>query len=231
MNALRLADGVWRVPTTRSDRDNAFLVEGDDGLTLIDVGWAGAPSRLTAALDDMNRNLSDIARIIVTHAHPDHVRGLAAFRRVARRAKVLIHADDSSWLQDGRVPAGGRHGRFGVLLDALPLLHWSPVRADGELTDGMIVEASNGLRVIHTPGHSPGHVVLVHEPTRTLFAGDAIFHRGSEPVAGPAALCWDPAVRDQSARLLPRDIAAVGFAHGGPLGGARVEAYLNWLPS
>ncbi|WP_369405870.1 MBL fold metallo-hydrolase [Streptacidiphilus albus] len=48
-----------------------------------------------------------------------------------------------------------------------------------------IIEGSDGRRVVHTPGHSPGHLVLVHEPSRTALLGDAVVQRG-EPAIGPA---------------------------------------------
>lgn len=228
MTTELLAEGVQRIATGRGDRENAFLVDGDDGLTLIDVGWAGAPAVLTNALAERGHGLADVRRIVITHAHPDHVRGLAEFHRLTR-AKVLIHAGDADWLRRGRVPVSGRHGRIGALVDALPLLHWQPVIADGELVDGELIEGSGGLRVIHTPGHSPGHVVIRHEPSRTVLVGDAIFHRGAQPERGPAALCHDPATRDASLARLPVDVDAVGFAHGAPLTGGAVEVYRNWL--
>jgi glyoxylase-like metal-dependent hydrolase (beta-lactamase superfamily II) len=92
--------------------------------------------------------------------------------------------------------------------------------------DGEVV---GGLEVIHTPGHSPGHVVLLHQPTRTLLTGDAVFHRSARPGEGPAALAADATARDASLRRLPADVAAVGFAHGSPLTGDGVAVYADWL--
>lgn len=228
MSAQQLAAGIWRVPTSAADRDNAFFVDGDDGITLVDVGWASAPAKLLKALAHQGRAITDLKRIVITHAHPDHVRGLAELRRHVA-AEVLIHAGDAGWLRRGRVPAGGRSGVVGTLLDAVPLLHWTPVQPDGHLNDGEVITGSNGLRVIHTPGHSPGHVVLFHEPTKTLLTGDAVFHRGTTPSQGPAALSHDANVRDRSLRRLPIDVTSVGFAHGAPLIGSHVERYQAWL--
>jgi glyoxylase-like metal-dependent hydrolase (beta-lactamase superfamily II) len=228
VSADTIAPGITRVPTSRGDRDNAFLVAGDDGITLVDVGWAGAPEILVSALAELGRSARDIKRVVITHAHPDHVRGLAGIRERAG-AQILIHAADAAWLQRGRVPAGGRHAAIGALLDAMPLLHWTPVTPDAEVADGELIAGTGGLRVIHTPGHTPGHIVLLHEPTRTLLAGDAVFHRRAEPSQGPDALSFDPAARDASLARLPSDVAAVGFAHGPPLTGTRVEHYQSWL--
>jgi glyoxylase-like metal-dependent hydrolase (beta-lactamase superfamily II) len=186
-----IAAGITRVPTSRNDRDNAFLVEGDDGLTLVDVGWAGAPAVLARALAALGRSVGDIRRIVITHAHPDHVRGLAGIRQ-RTDAEVLIHAADARWLQHGRVPAGGRHSHLGTALDTLPLLHWTPVSPDGAVADGDIIAGGSGLRVIHTPGHTPGHIVLLHEPTRALLTGDAVLNRGAKPRQSPNRLVQRP---------------------------------------
>jgi glyoxylase-like metal-dependent hydrolase (beta-lactamase superfamily II) len=220
-----ITNAVTRIPTT--SRDNAFLVIGDDGLTLVDVGWASAPKILLGALAEHGHALADLKRIMITHAHPDHVRGLAEFR-LHTKAEVLIHPADAAWLRAGRVPVGGRSGRIGAVLDAVPLLHWQPVEPDGELGDGEVV---GGLRVIHTPGHSPGHVALLHEDSRTLLVGDAIFHRRPTLETGPAALSHNPTERDASLANVPLDVNAVGFAHGAPLLGAEVDSYRKWLSS
>jgi glyoxylase-like metal-dependent hydrolase (beta-lactamase superfamily II) len=220
-----LAPGIVRIPTSRKSRDNAFLVHGDDGLTLVDVGWAGAADVVLSALDALGHTTSDIKRIIVTHAHPDHVRGLAQIRRQCK-ARVLIHSADVAWLQLGRVPGGGRQSWLGTILDSVPVMHWEPVDPDGTVDDG---ETIGGLRVIHTPGHTPGHIALLHESTKTLLTGDAVLHRGPEPAQGPDGLSSDPFAARISLAKLPADVNAVGFAHGTPLAGGDVQQYQAWL--
>jgi glyoxylase-like metal-dependent hydrolase (beta-lactamase superfamily II) len=227
MTVERLAPGIWRIPTTARDRDNAFLVEADDGYTLVDVGWAKAPGQIAAAVEQLGRKPSDIRRIVITHAHPDHVQG-ADEMRARTGAEILIHKADADWLRSGRVPASGRQGALGRLIDKVPKLHWRPTEPDRTLTGDEVV---GGLKVIHTPGHSPGHVALLHEPTRTLLVGDAVFHRSGRPKQGPAALSADSGARDASLRRLPVDVSAVGFAHGASLVGDGVNAYADWLAS
>lgn len=224
-----LAPGVTRIATSR--RDNAFLVDGDDGLTLVDVGWAGAPDMLLNAVAELGRKPADIRRVVITHAHPDHVQGAAELRR-RTGARILVHRADAAWLEAGRVPAEGRSGAFGRLVDRLPKLHWTPFAPDATVADGEIVEGSDGLRVIHTPGHTPGHIVLLHEPSRTVLMGDAAFNRGGLAL-GPAALAADPGLRAASLARLPDSIQAVGFSHGAPLTGAGISefaAFLRRLP-
>ncbi|MET8615436.1 MBL fold metallo-hydrolase [Streptomyces misionensis] len=218
------APGIVRIPT-RGDGDNCFLIEEDDGLTLVDVGWKNAPTVIRQAVETAGRTLTDISRIVITHAHPDHVRGLAELVARTGGADVFIHELEERWLATGRVPRHGRSGALGRAIDHLPLLHWQPVAASRTVTDG---ESIGSLRVIHTPGHSPGHIVLLHEPTRTLLVGDAVFHRGKLAL-GPAALAADPAARPASLLRMPRDVHAVGFAHGQPLSGERISAFHDFL--
>lgn len=220
-----LSRGVTHIATTK--RDNAFLVDGDDGLTLIDVGWAKAPETLLNTVAELGRKPSDIKRIVLTHAHPDHVQGAAELRG-RTGARILVHAADSAWLQAGRVPAEGRSGNLGRLVDRLPKLHWTPFSADETVTDGELIEGSGGLRVVHTPGHSPGHIALYHEPSGTAFVGDAVFHRG-ELALGPASLAADPQLRAGSLANLPRDLKAVAFAHGSPLTEDGISSFRTFL--
>ncbi|WP_327360639.1 MBL fold metallo-hydrolase [Streptomyces sp. NBC_01296] len=221
----QLAPGVTRIATSK--RDNAFLVDGDDGFTLVDVGWSKAPRVLLNAVADLGRKPSDIRRVVLTHAHPDHVQGAAELRRHTG-AQILIHAADRAWLEAGRVPAEGRSGPVGRLIDRLPKLHWNPTDPDGTVADRDVVEGSGGLRVVHTPGHSPGHVVLLHEPSCTVLMGDAAFNRGTFAL-GPSALAADPDLRPGSLARIPQDVKAVGFAHGAPLAGREVHAFQQFL--
>ncbi|MEU0966813.1 MBL fold metallo-hydrolase [Streptomyces sp. NPDC005917] len=220
-----LAPGITQIATTK--RDNAFLIDGDDGFTLVDVGWSKAPTALLKAVSDLGRKPSDIRRVVLTHAHPDHVQGAGELRR-RTGARILIHHADRPWLEAGHVPPEGRSGLAGRALDRLPPLHWTPLAADATIDDGDLVEGSGGLRVLHTPGHSPGHIVLLHEPTRTALMGDAVFHR-SGLTLGPAALAADPALRPVSLTRLPKDLRTIGFAHGTPLAGAGIDTFQEFL--
>ncbi|GAA2261572.1 MBL fold metallo-hydrolase [Kitasatospora cystarginea] len=225
--AQLLAPGVRRIAT--SSRDAAFLVEGEDGLTLVDVGWASAHPPLLTAIEEIGHKPHDVKRIVLTHAHPDHVQG-AAYVRELTGAAILAHPAEHAWLAAGHVPREGRSGTVGRMLDRLPKLHWKPFTPDQPLNGGERVDGT-GLLAIHTPGHSPGHLAFLHEPTGTVLVGDAVFHRGGL-TCGPAALAADPGLRAGSLRRLPPDISAVGFAHGPALTRTdEVEAFHAWLES
>jgi len=199
-----LADGVWRIPTSVGDLVNAVAVrEADGSLTLIDPGLRlrFARRRLRAGLAVLGAAPADVRRIVVTHAHVDHVGGLASLVADSQ-AEVHAHERESVYLRDGRTPRmqRGRPGSF------------PPVTVAEEFLDGSLL--AGGLRVVHTPGHTPGHVSLVHEPTGVLVTGDALFNvRGIRHC--PGWLCTDPALTRKSADVLgDLDFEVAAFMHG-----------------
>ncbi len=220
-----LAPGVIQIAISKTG--NAFLIDGDDGLTLVDVGSDKAVESLLSAIAESGRNPEDLNRIVLTHAHPDHVQGAPALRE-RTGTRILIHAADAAWLSGGRVPTGGRSSPAARRFDQLPAAHWTPFKPDATLEDGELIAGSGGLRVIHTPGHSPGHIALLHESTRTVLVGDAVFHTGKLGY-GPATFAADPAARSSGAARIPLDVTAVGFGHGAPLSGPEVDTFRAFL--
>lgn len=220
-----LAPGITHIATSKTD--NAYLIDGDDGLTLVDVGRSKAVDLLLHTIAELGHDPAALKRIVLTHAHPDHVQGVPALREHTG-ASILIHAADAAWLADGRVPEHGRSGPGARRYDQLSAGQWSPVEPDATLEDGELIAGTGGLRVIHTPGHSPGHIALLHEPTRTVLVGDAVFHTGKLGF-GPATFAADPEARSSGAARIPVDVTAVGFGHGAPLSGSAVDAFQAFL--
>jgi glyoxylase-like metal-dependent hydrolase (beta-lactamase superfamily II) len=217
---VALAPGVWRIPTTVGALVNSFALVDDDGtVTLVDVGLRRAYRRIRAGLDTIGVKPDDVRRIVVTHAHRDHVGSLA--RVVAQTgADVAVHEREAPYLRDGRAPrnARGRTGRIPVVTVAEQFL------------DGSVLPVAGGLRVVHTPGHTPGHVSLLHEPTGVLITGDALFNlRDIRYSIGWA--CTDPELSRKSADVLgDLDFDLVAFMHGAEIRtGAReaVRAFLR----
>lgn len=155
---------------------NAFVIE-DNGLTLIDTGVPGSTDKLLAAIGKSGKNPAAIKQIILTHWHPDHA-GSAAALKQRLGARLYAHADDAGLIEQG----GGQRPRY-----LTPgLLNWlvfnlfikgvsgqiSPAQVDERLADQDVIPVAGGLRVIHTPGHSVGHVALLLEQEGVLIAGD-----------------------------------------------------------
>lgn len=230
---VEIAPGVYRIPTVGSSAVNSFALVDDDGVTLVDCGLARAPARIVAGLAAIGRHPSDVTRIVLTHAHPDHAGGAA---ELARRtgAPVAVGAADAGFAEAGTSPPNDPSFLAGRIFARLPGGRFPPVAVGGRLADGQVLAVAGGLRVVATPGHSPGHVSLLHEGSGTLITGDAIFNVFGLRSA-PRPLCSDVRLTRRTVHVLGElDYARVAFTHGPEITtGAReaVRAFLRRHPA
>jgi glyoxylase-like metal-dependent hydrolase (beta-lactamase superfamily II) len=211
--AVPLVPGVWRIPLI-GDYVNGFILRDDDEqVTLVDMGVKSSGRKIMAALASIGSGPSDVTRLLLTHCHPDHAGGAAYVARETGRP-VDIHADDAGYVRTGTQPDTDPSSRLGGLLRALPQPKGAEVPVGEELVDGQVVPFAGGIRVVHTPGHSPGHASYLHEESGTLITGDAIFN-----VLGmrwpPRMLCSNFTMTQQTAhRLAELEYSTAAFTHG-----------------
>lgn len=228
--AIAIAPGVWRIPTAPLDLVNTFaFVEPDGQVTLVDTGLKRAPARIVAGLAAIGRAPSDVTRILLTHSHSDHGGGAAQLARETG-GTVTVHAADADFVRRGERAPFNRWSAVGRLLDRMSAKAFAPVEVGHELHDGEVLPVLGGLRVVHTPGHTPGHVSLLHQPTGVLVTGDAIFNvLGLRWPIG--AFCTDLRLTQETAQVLSElDYRVAAFTHGPHLGEnarERVRAFLT----
>lgn len=176
--ATEVAPGIHRLG---NEIVNYYLVEADGGLVLVDAGVAGFHDQLVEFLRSRARTVAEIDAVLLTHAHPDHV-GVA---EAVRRAGVPVHVHEAD---AGQARTGKSHPHDGNMLPyfrhrATWRLIGMAARNGGLKTTKVAEVTTFGEgeldlpgrpRAIHTPGHSPGHVVLHFEGQGALIAGDAI---------------------------------------------------------
>jgi glyoxylase-like metal-dependent hydrolase (beta-lactamase superfamily II) len=246
---MALPLGIHGVPTV-----SAYLLRGDDGDTLVDCGIAagvdgGDPgpdgtAAVAAALTAAGSSLERLARLVVTHAHIDHF-GLAG--EVVRRSggELWMHRrtdlDLAKYAEpddaiDRRMLMLADHGLYGPELtqSSEGLRDWLPVMPSvgrpSRLLDGgeLFTAAGRTWEVIHTPGHSPGHVCLWNADERLLCSGDHLLQVVSPPVTFERGFEPDPMGSYLESLDRVRDLVPelVLPGHGAPFrdGARRAEA-------
>jgi glyoxylase-like metal-dependent hydrolase (beta-lactamase superfamily II) len=190
---------------------NAYLVEEDDGLTLIDTLVRRSSKTIRAAVARFGK---PVRRIAITHAHFDHIGSIDALAAAWPDVELVIGARDAKLLRGDRSPEPGEPP--GKVRGPLPVVRREPARL---LAPGDTV---GSLEVVGARGHSPGQVAFFDRRDGTLYCGDAYSTLGgmqtaAKPAvwwfAGPALVSWNKAEALQSAVAL-RDLEPARLAPG-----------------
>jgi glyoxylase-like metal-dependent hydrolase (beta-lactamase superfamily II) len=209
---MEIAPGVHQIRMLGADM---FLIT-EERLTLIDAGMVRSRGVLERYVRGIGRGLEELERIICTHGHPDHIGGLRELVRGRDDIEVLIHPDDLSGL---RLPlrealsAADRAVRRGRLIQYLTRAPTDP----SPIVDGQVLPLLGGLRVVHTPGHTPGSVCLYAERERLLFTGDVLQVLRGRLTYASAFFSHDfPAARASVERLATLDVTTIAMSHYPP---------------
>lgn len=199
MSAVQVSDHLIQLVHRRVF--NCYLVHEDDGTTLIDTGPAGASDSVR---HEINRSGQPLRRIIITHAHRDHVAGVDdIFREHGPELEVIAGRREAALLTGNLDLHQGEAGPP-IKPRSYATPQTTPTRT---VEDG---DRVGSLRIIGTPGHTPGHLSLIDTRDGTLIAGDALTTIGRVAVSGdlvwrwpfPAISTWNKALALQSARRL-----------------------------
>jgi glyoxylase-like metal-dependent hydrolase (beta-lactamase superfamily II) len=151
---------------------SAHLLVDAAGLTLIDAGLWGVGNELRQVVQALGRRPGELRNIILTHGHLDHAGGAAEIQEWSGGAQVWVHAADREHVLQ-HVRYQGITRLCGVLEKAGTWLgRYRAPEMGAELIDGHVLPFWGGLRVLHLPGHTPGHCALVSEANGLVFSGD-----------------------------------------------------------
>ena len=212
MKVIRHSENLFRL--VRIMPINCFFVRESDGLTLVDANIPGRAPQILAAAKTLQM---PIRRILLTHAHGDHVGSLDALREQLPDAEILIGSRESRLLAqdftlDPAEPKSKLKGQF-------PVVKTQPTRL---LNPG---DRVGSLQAIASPGHTPGHLSFYDTRDGALLTGDSFQSAGGVAVAGvmkllfplPAMFTWDRSLSLQSAKKM-RELKPTCLAPGhGPI--------------
>ena len=204
--------GTNLITLTKYTAFNCFLVREDDGFTLVDTGMSGSE---TAILQAAQAHGVEIKRILLTHAHVDHVGSLDALAAALPDVPVIISEREARLLAgdmsiDADEPQTAPKGGFPDVT----------TRATQTVTHG---DRVGSLQVVAAPGHTPGHIALLDTRDNTLLAGDAFVVRGGFAVSGmfklffpfPAFATWHkPTALNSAKALRALNPSRIAVGHG-----------------
>jgi glyoxylase-like metal-dependent hydrolase (beta-lactamase superfamily II) len=222
--------GVHLISTRRV---NSYVIDGDEGVTLVDSLLPKNQDTIESALAAIGRSFAHVTAIVVTHAHFDHV-GSAAAVKATSGAAMYAPTGDAAAVRGEEKPA------LPPMADRLPFLKPIMSRflpaADPVIVEHEIGERVGGvlpadLRVIDTPGHTPGHVsFLLERDGGLLFVGDAAVAKNGEVKRGymnRAEPTFDASLR----HIAEFDFERAVFGHAAPLLSGASAAFSRFVAS
>jgi glyoxylase-like metal-dependent hydrolase (beta-lactamase superfamily II) len=233
---MQIAPGVAALEVSaaiigRKERIYPTLFWDEDGAMLVDAGYPGQEALIVAELDRHGVEIGRLRAILLSHQDVDHSGSAAALARLAPGPLAVIsHVEEKPYIQREKqlrkftpesvdrivnaLPAGmpeARRAAFRATLQNPPR-----IEVDRTVADGEELPMYGGIRIIGTPGHTPGHICLYHRRSGTLVVGDCLLLQGGELFQPPRWTCEDPDLAAASLRKLTGyDIRAVICYHGG----------------
>jgi glyoxylase-like metal-dependent hydrolase (beta-lactamase superfamily II) len=218
-----ILSGLWDVDEI-GPAVHVYLWQWDQGVSIIDMGTPGNAEKILAAVRYLGYQPEDVKRLIVTHADIDHIGSLKALKR-ATGAPIACHTVEKALLEHSERRRPGQTILGYIIRPLFTLLQLTPAfRVDPITPDELYVDGDKlpeGFIILHTPGHTPGHISLLHPEKRFLIAGDALNTRQGSLAGPPAIFTPDMENARRSIWKLWKKYGAeydvIVFGHGEPI--------------
>ncbi|WP_322797247.1 MBL fold metallo-hydrolase [Tepidiforma sp.] len=212
---VEVLPGLYQVRTRGS---KAYLVV-EDQITVIDCGSPGSAERILQVVEMLGRSPDDIATIVITHAHFDHVGGLPELQRWVP-ARTGVHLADAPAIDsDEPLPNPFMNPLLARICEPY-LLRNDPGRGriDVRLRDGDVLPVFGGMRIVHMPGHTPGSIALYFPNRGAVIVGDAMQYKFGRLMLPSRLFTQDMALAAASIRKLAElDFETLCFSHFRPI--------------
>jgi glyoxylase-like metal-dependent hydrolase (beta-lactamase superfamily II) len=215
----QVVEGVWTFTGLLVGR--VYALKSSDGLTLIDTSIAPAGGKILKQLEAAGYQPQAVKRILITHAHPDHVGSLKELQE--KTGAEVIASEFEAEVLAGRlpIPRVDPSALRGPIKLRPPNTTLKPVKVDRRVGEGdTLPEVLGGLQVLFTPGHAPGHLSFWQPERRILFAGDVLMQLFNRPHPHlPLAMMTVDMEQDKQSikRLAGLPVEVLCLGHGKPI--------------
>ena len=225
-----LVEGVYEVGTRYV---NSYIIDGDDGVTLVDTLVPRKEGAITQNLKEIGRTLADVKAILITHSHKDHT-GSAAAVKAASKARLYASEADTPAIQ-------------GIVKPPTPPTHWyfrpvfwlsvffpdaPPVEVDHFVSEDGNELLPGDLRAIDTPGHTPGHTsYLLDRAGGVLLVGDAAVATKDGRVKRVSFNRSTPEIDGSLCHLAGFEFEVAAFCHSKPIRSQASAAFRRFAES
>ena len=184
---MKIADGIEMLELSmnimgRESKIHPTLMMDENSVVLVDAGAPNSFPGIKNAMEETGVPFETLNKIIITHQDIDHIGGIRSILNELPKVEILAHEEEKSYIQ-GEKKLVRMNSNFMKRINALPekervkaldMFKNYSVKVNVSLTDGENLNYYGGITVIHTPGHTPGHICLYHKRSKTLIAGDAM---------------------------------------------------------
>ena len=217
---MRIAEDVYSIGQSKGGHVHAYLFEHGNELTLVDTLFDADAKLVLDCIRRIGRSPGDLGHIALTHGHRSHLGGLATLKRLSG-AQVYAHEWEADIIAGDRLaqpvslrpsgPLSTYPFRIGL---ALGRPRHAPCPVDRGLGEG---DQVGPLRVVHIPGHTPGHLAFYWEQRSVLVVGDAVATWPRLDAGWPGFNLNEGQYRASLGRLAKIEADVIAVGHGDPL--------------
>ncbi|MFC0610662.1 MBL fold metallo-hydrolase [Scopulibacillus daqui] len=212
---MKIANGVNMMTLTSDFTGHQMtihptLVWDEDHVILVDTGMPGMAEQIRTEMEKAGVPFDKLTTVVLTHQDFDHIGGLPDIIQQSNNSiEVIAHEADKPYIE-------GEKLLMKMDRDRAEKMAPPKAKVDKTVADQEELPYCGGIRVIYTPGHTPGHISLYLENSKTLITGDAIVSENGRLIGPNPQFTPDMALALQSIKKFAAyDIQSVICYHGG----------------
>lgn len=229
---MKIENGIYMLEILSDTMGNPTriyptLIKNNDSLILIDTGFPGLFNQIYEAIEKEGLQFSKLNTIIFTHQDIDHIGNVFEIsNKVSENIKIFSYEEEKAYINGEKIPVklANLENNLERLPDNMKVAYKmlkagfekNKVNIDDTLIDGQELPYCGGITVIHTPGHTPGHICLYFKQWKILIAGDIFCVKDGMLRRENEDLNFDNELNTKSIqKLMKYDIETVISYHGG----------------